>query len=256
MLMAAGLMFLAGCKTEVMRDRPLDPPQNDPVERGNAQSYRPMEGDNGVAPAPIATPAPAPAPAPGFRPMEGGFNGDGVEEQAPRRRAPRARRAAAPAAAGSVYIVKAGDTLGRIAYRHHVSVSALRKANNRTPEQDRFLRPGTKLVIPGAAVKAAPAGKKGAAPAPRAAKKSAKLNADGTYTMVKGDTIPKVARMFGVRAKALQRANNLTDEETTRLQIGHKLVIPTGADAKVGAKKSTAPRKKAAAADIQGRKPY
>jgi len=69
---------------------------------------------------------------------------------------------------------------------------------------------------------------------------------------------PPPARKFGIRAKALQQANNLSDEETTKLQIGHKLVIPAGSDAQAKAapkgkaktaKKSPAPRKAAPAAD-------
>ena len=243
MLMAAGLVFLAGCKTEVMRDRhyPGEPPQNDPEMRQGTQAPRPMEGESTVAPAPApGRPVENEGNAPrNFRPMEGSYSGEGIDDPAPRRRGARRARADKPsprAAAGSVYIVKPGDTLGRIARKHNVSVKALRDANNRTPDQDRFLRPGTKLVIPGAKGGAAPAARKGkAAPAPR--KNAGKLNADGTYTMVRGDNIPKVARMFGVRPKALQRANNLTDEETTRLQIGHKLTIPTGDDARIGSKK-------------------
>ena len=248
MLMAAGLMFLAGCKTEVMRDRhfPGGSPQDDPEMRQGAQPMRPMDGGTDVAPqsAPVEnvnTPVQR-----GFRPMEGTYAGDGIEDETPRRRAPRKAQAVKLIdrdTAGSVYIVKPGDTLGRIARKYGVSVKALRDANNRTPAQDRFLRPGTKLVIPGGKAAAAPAARKGnkGAAAPR--KNASKLNADGTYTMVRGDNIPKVARMFGIRAKALQRANNLTDEETTRLQIGHKLVIPTGEDAKIGSRK--APRKAA-----------
>ena len=234
MLMAAGLIVLAGCKTEVMRDRHFQggPPQDDPVMRQGQTPYRPMVNEN----IPVDDPAPAPAPKRGFRPMEGSYAGDGIEDETPRRRAPRRRapgKSGQRVAPGAVYIVKPGDTLGGIARRHHVSVKALRQANNRTPDQDRFLFPGTKLVIPGADNKA-PANKKerNAAPA-RRGKNAPKLNADGTYTMVRGDNIPKVARKFGIRARALQRANNLTDEETTRLQIGHKLVIPTGDDAKV-----------------------
>lgn len=243
MLMAAGLIVLAGCKTEVMRDRHFqgDPPQDDPVMRQAQQPPRPMENGSKI------TDVPAPAPDRGFRPMEGAYAGDGIEDETPRRRAPRrkaARKSVVQTAPGGVYIVKPGDTLGRIARRHHVSVKALRQANNRTPEQDRFLFPGTKLVIPGAK-NAAPADKKDRGAAPRRhGKNTPKLNADGTYTMVRGDNIPKVARKFGIRARALQRANNLTDEETTRLQIGHKLVIPTGDDVKVAPRKNKQSRAK------------
>ena len=253
MLMAAGLIVLAGCKSDkVMDDRHFPAPENDAAVTQKDPAVRdmaPMADENGKnGQTAVSGKERKAAPAPGFRPMDGCYAAEGLDDNAaPRRR--RTKAAASEAGAkGSVYIVKKGDTLGRIAFRHKVSVDALRQANNLTPEKDRFLRIGAKLTIPAGGKYVAPAGKKGAkaASAPRrSGKKTPKLNADGTYTMVKGDNIPKVARKFGIRARALQAANNLTDEETTKLQIGHKLVIPTGDDVKVGSK-SAAPRKKEA----------
>ena len=249
LLTAAGLLFLAGCKTEVMKDRKYTGiPKDDPAP----VQVAPMDPPEKAPVAPIEnTPAPAPAPK-GFKPMEGCYANDGIEDDSLRSKKARSKKAAVKAAPkGGVYVVKAGDTLGRIAARYGVSVNALRNANNRTAAQDKLLRIGTKLVIPAAGAKGAV---KGGAKAAPARKFAGKLNADGTYTMVKGDNIPKVARKFGIRAKALQAANNLTDEETTRLQIGHKLTIPTGAAAKAGSKKAVnkksapAPKKPAAPA--------
>ena len=64
---------------------------------------------------------------------------------------PRASTAAAePAAAGAgEHIVVKGETLSSIAAHHRVKVAALEKANHIT--DDRKLRVGQKLVIPGAA---------------------------------------------------------------------------------------------------------
>ena len=260
LLTAAGLLALAGCKSEVMQDRTYKPaePQNDPAYRTAAPGTRqPMASSSEQS----ARPAQAGARA-NYQPMTGTYASDGLaDDAAPRRRSGRraVRGTGAPAGPGGVYVVKPGDTLGKIAYRHRISVKALRAANKLDPKQDKSLRPGRKLIIPGGRA-AAPAtgpakgGKKGPAARPANAPK---LNADGTYTMVRGDTIPKVARKFGIRAKALQQANNLSDEDTTKLQIGHKLVIPAGADAQVrtapkaqakGAKKAPAARKAAPAA--------
>ncbi|MBR4957147.1 MAG: LysM peptidoglycan-binding domain-containing protein, partial [Lentisphaeria bacterium] len=50
--------------------------------------------------------------------------------------------------------------------------------------------------------------------------------ADGTYTVRKGDNIPKIARKLGVKAGDLMAANNLDDAATRRLQVGQKLVVP------------------------------
>ena len=253
LLTAAGLLLLAGCKTEVMKHRRYqgDPPQNDPAMKQSAPAaQRPMEQkfEQGPAPAP-APDAPLSSPSSRFSPMSGSYSNEGVEDDnlrlAPRRKGAKRAAAVSAGSGASVYIVKPGDTLGRIARRHGVSVDSLRQANNRTAAQDRFLRPGTKLNIPGAKAGSAPKAVKGKN-APRRGKKTPALNADGTYTMVRGDNIPKVARKFGIRAKALQAANNLTDEETTKLQIGHKLIIPAGKDAKVVRKGKAAPKKAAA----------
>lgn len=269
LLTAAGLLALAGCKSEVMQDRTYAEPQNDPGSHAAAPAARQPMPPAADQPVRASQSAPAPAPAPArtranYRPMEGTYSNEGLaDDAAPRRRSGRAaaRNAGAPAGKGGVYVVKPGDTLGKIAYRHHISVKALRDANKLDPKRDKFLRAGQKLTIPGA--KAAPGGAFCATPAKGGKKGPAarpanapKLNADGTYTMVRGDTIPKVARKFGIRAKALQQANNLSDEETTKLQIGHKLVIPTGSDAQARTapksartvKKAQAPKKAAPAA--------
>jgi len=267
LLTAAGLLALAGCKSEVMQDRSYEPaePQNDPDVRTTAPMSRRQPARQAQAPVESGR-----AARPSYQPMSGDYARDGIaDDAAPRRRAPgkRGARGGAPAyrdgapAKGGIYLVKPGDTLGKIAFKNHVSVKALRDANKLDPKRDKFLRVGQKLVIPGG--KAAPGGAPCAGPAKGGKKGPAarpanapKLNADGTYTMVRGDTIPKVARKFGIRAKALQQANNLSDEDTTKLQIGHKLVIPAGADAQVksapkargAAKAKPAAKKKAAPA--------
>lgn len=263
LLTAAGLLALAGCKSEVMQDRTYKPaePQNDPAYRTAAPGTRQPMASSEQSSRTAQTGARA-----NYQPMTGTYTNEGLaDDAAPRRRSGRraARGTGAPAGPGGVYVVKPGDTLGKIAYRHHISVKALRDANKLDPKRDKYLRAGQKLVIPGGRAAApggafcatpAKGGKKGPAARPANAPK---LNADGTYTMVRGDTIPKVARKFGVRAKALQQANNLSDEDTTKLQIGHKLIIPSGADAQVktapkaqarGAKKAPAAKKTAPAA--------
>ena len=154
MLMAAGLMFLAGCKTEVMRDRhfPGGSPQDDPEMRQGAQPMRPMDGGTDVAPQPapvenVNTPVQR-----GFRPMEGTYAGDGIEDETPRRRAPRKAQAVKLIdrdTAGSVYIVKPGDTLGRIArhfYGSSYKIDPILKANGLTARS--VLHIGQKLIIP------------------------------------------------------------------------------------------------------------
>jgi LysM repeat protein len=69
-----------------------------------------------------------------------------------------------------------------------------------------------------AAKKPAPAaGKAGAAP-------TGVKNADGTYTIAKGDTLASVARKFGVRLDSLEAENPGVDSRS--LKVGQKIRIP------------------------------
>jgi LysM repeat protein len=47
-----------------------------------------------------------------------------------------------------------------------------------------------------------------------------------TYTIKKGDIVGTVAAAYGVTVKDIMRANNLTERDLTRLQIGKTLIIP------------------------------
>jgi murein DD-endopeptidase MepM/ murein hydrolase activator NlpD len=82
--------------------------------------------------------------------------------------APASKAVAAPVAAPSVHVVNHGDTLLSIAYRNHVSVAELAKANNIEPTAK--LKLGAKLTVPGAkTAAAAPAGQPAVAAAQPAA---------------------------------------------------------------------------------------
>lgn len=75
-----------------------------------------------------------------------------------------------------VYIVKNGDSLSRIAARHHVRVSALAEANN--IKIDQMLRIGQKLVIPKPGKAVRPAKKTTAKPVNTASNKAPKKTAE------------------------------------------------------------------------------
>jgi LysM repeat protein len=47
-----------------------------------------------------------------------------------------------------------------------------------------------------------------------------------TYSIKKGDTAGSIAETYGVAVADLMRANNLTERDLTRLQIGQVLIIP------------------------------
>ena len=164
-----------------------------------------------------------------------------------------------PPADGTPYVVKARDSLARIAHLHHTSVAKLKTANNLNSD---LLRIGQKLVIPaqtptettavastnpvapasttspatlastpttsapdsGTVKTATPiAATDVAAPAVATAPTAALKH--NVYTVVKGDTLTKIAHKFKTTPTALMTANNITDP--SKLSIGKKLKIPS-----------------------------
>jgi len=119
---------------------------------------------------------------------------------------------------GSEYVVVAGDTLGKIAKEHGVSLKALEAAN---PGVDpKKLKIKQKLVIP--------ASTKSADVAPAAAPGMAPDAGGEAYVVKNNDTLSKIAKKYGVSVKALKAENNLT---TDRINVGQKLKIPAKAEA-------------------------
>lgn len=96
----------------------------------------------------------------------------------------------------TTYTVVAGDTLGKIAAQHGVSVQTLVQVNNLSDST--LLRVGQQLLIP---------------------------PVDGVVYEVKaGDTVNAIARQFGVSAADLARQNGLDGNYTIR--VGQQLLIP------------------------------
>lgn len=92
--------------------------------------------------------------------IEAGTNRKRIEElqKAPPAAAPQAAASSASGGsggaeiapgAGGVYVIKAGDTLGRIAGQHKISLDALLQANPGV--EPRALRVGQQIVVPAAA---------------------------------------------------------------------------------------------------------
>ncbi len=136
-------------------------------------------------------------------------------------------------AAENVYVVKAGDSLSKIAAAHGVKAAELKELNQIADPNK--IRVGQKLILPdyAKASQSQPAAKS-AAPA----KASAPAAAAGDYVVKAGDALSKIAAAHGVKTKDLMAANNITD--ANKIRVGQKLVIP---GAKAAAKTETAAAK-------------
>ncbi|HUF48212.1 MAG TPA: LysM peptidoglycan-binding domain-containing protein, partial [Vicinamibacterales bacterium] len=112
-----------------------------------------------------------------------------------------------------VYTVRRGDTLSTIARRHRVTVADLQSANDLRTTR---IHPNQNLMIPGRTA--------AALPRPAAATRTATAAAAGpvVYRVQRGDTLTRIAQMFGTSVNALKSLNRLS---TDRIQIGDRLTI-------------------------------
>ena len=99
---------------------------------------------------------------------------------------------------GVVYVVKAGDSLWKIANSYGISVSELKSANNLSSD---VLSIGQQLKIPSGGVTST------------------------IYVVKAGDSLWKIANSYGISVSELKSANNLTSDV---LSIGQQLKIPSG----------------------------
>ena len=119
---------------------------------------------------------------------------------------------------GMEYVVVHGDTLGKIAKSHGVTLNALKAANPGV--EPTKLKAGQKLTIPAG----------GTAPAAGGAYAAPDLGtgSETTYVVKSGDSLTKIAKAHGTTVKAIEAANGLS---TTRITVGKKLKIPAKAEA-------------------------
>jgi len=111
----------------------------------------------------------------------------------------------------SEYEVRAGDSLGRIALQHGVTVAELRGVNGLNGD---MIRIGQQLRVPvsGATVTAHPAPGRAVAPS------------DWQYTVQSGDSLWTISRQYGVSIASIRERNDLAVNAT--LQPGQVLEIP------------------------------
>ena len=127
--------------------------------------------------------------------------------------------AAAPSASSGRYTIVGGDTISRIASKFGVTTQAILTANGLGWSS--IIYPGQSLAIPGTSTAAPIAATPVSSVTPIAA---APVAASGSYTIVSGDNLTKIAGKLGVSLQALLAANNLT--ASSIIYAGRTLVVP------------------------------
>ena len=121
------------------------------------------------------------------------------------------------------YRVSRGDTLGRIAQRHGVSVSAINSANN---IKGSTIMAGQTIRIPGTN-------------GPRAGSTS-NSKATVSYRVKRGDTIGSIARRHGVSISSIKSANNIRG---SKILVGQTLTIRGGSGGSYSSSAGSSPVK-------------
>ena len=126
----------------------------------------------------------------------------------------RAAAGEAPSAdtADVFHVVRRGDSLERIARRHRVPVEALRRANGLTSS---LIHPGQSLRVPGA--------RPSTPRAARGAGEAARADAVAVHVVRRGDSLDRIARLYGATVETLRRANGLT---SSLIHPGQPLRVP------------------------------
>lgn len=122
---------------------------------------------------------------------------------------------ATPAHADVRYTVQRGDTVSHIAARTGVSIASIAAAN--ALANPSYIRAGQVLTIPtGRPAATTPAPAAPAAPAPAATT---------SYTVVRGDSLSRIAARYGTTVAALATANRIANPSLIR--IGQVLTVPS-----------------------------
>jgi LysM repeat protein len=118
---------------------------------------------------------------------------------------PDPARAPRPTTRPVVHVVRAGDTVWAVAGRYHLATAAVLAAN-RLQATD-LIRPGQKLVLPGAR--------------PRPARP---VGTTSAHVVRRGETVTAIARRYGVSVNAVLTVNHLASR--TAIHPGRRLLVP------------------------------
>jgi LysM repeat protein len=124
-----------------------------------------------------------------------------------------------PSQAGS-YVVQKGDSLSKIAKRHGLRSKEL-AAINQISDPNK-IRIGQKLILPpnATSVPDAPSAPAVSSSAPS----SSAMVVGGMYTIQKGDSLSRIAKRYGVSAKDLAAANEISNPN--KIRVGQKIKVP------------------------------
>ncbi|MBS4200669.1 LysM peptidoglycan-binding domain-containing protein [Bacillus sp. FJAT-49732] len=115
----------------------------------------------------------------------------------------------------ATYTIKSGDTLGKIAASNKVTVAQLYEWNNLKSD---LIHPGQVLKVSNAKTVVS----KEPAPKTETVKNNNSASKTGTYTVVSGDTLSKIALQYGMTVKELKSLNSLSSD---LIRIGQVLKV-------------------------------
>jgi LysM repeat protein len=115
----------------------------------------------------------------------------------------------------SIYIVRAGDVLGRIAAQYRATIQSIQAANSEKVINPDLIYPGEQLIIPA-----------GKSQSPAIVKPIVIC-----YTVKIGDTLGRIAQMFHVTISAIAQANPASIVNLDRIYVGEVLTISYSATA-------------------------
>jgi murein DD-endopeptidase MepM/ murein hydrolase activator NlpD len=127
---------------------------------------------------------------------------------------------------GTPIVVASGETLETISRKHGVPVSAIMSANSLTSPA---IHPGQHLVIPHraspAVAYAPPADHVANAGAPALSEPRTTMPASsGIHVVAPGETLHKIARLYGKPVAEIARANHFPAD--TMVRVGQRIIIP------------------------------
>ncbi len=114
------------------------------------------------------------------------------------------------------YVVKNGDTPGRIALLYDVTVPELMAFNGKAEDD---------VIVVGETLKIPPQPTTTPTPIDDTPTDQALANGEKTYAVQPGDTLSGIAAQFNVSIEDIQKRNNIQDIQ--KLQAGQELIIPS-----------------------------